>query len=173
MLDLGRSLNKGGRSYSPDGSTAFSVADLEHARSCAGIDFSPGCIVLLRTGFLGWYRSQPRPQRRQLAADLRAPGIEHTEEMARYLWDNQIMAVASDTFAVEVWPPAWGTADAPFGFLHRVLIGQFGMALGELWWLDDLAADCDQDGVHEFFLTSAPLNVPGGIGSPPNALAIK
>jgi len=27
--------------------------------------------------------------------------------------------------------------------------------------------------VHEFFLTSAPLNVPGGIGSPPNALAIK
>ena len=149
MLDLGRSLNKGGRSYSPDGSTAFSVADLEHARSCAGINFSPGCIVLLRTGFLGWYRSQPRPQRRQLAADLRAPGIEHTEEMARYLWDNQIMAVASDTFAVEVWPPAWGTADAPFGFLHRVLIGQFGMALGELWWLDDLAADCDQDGVHE------------------------
>ncbi len=57
--------------------------------------------------------------------------------------------------------------------LHRVLIGQFGMALGELWHLDDLAADCDQDGVHEFFLASAPLNVPGGIGSPPNALALK
>ena len=67
----------------------------------------------------------------------------------------------------------WGAADAPFGFLHRVLIGQFGMALGELWSLDDLAADCVEDGVHEFFLTSAPLNVPGGIGSPPNALAIK
>ena len=47
------------------------------------------------------------------------------------------------------------------------------MALGELWHLDDLAADCDQDGVCEFFLASAPLNVRGGIGSPPNALALK
>ena len=47
------------------------------------------------------------------------------------------------------------------------------MALGELWHLDDLAADCMVDGVYEFFLASAPLNVRGGIGSPPNALAVK
>jgi kynurenine formamidase len=173
MLDLDRALNSAGRSYTPQGSTAFSVADLEHARMRAGIDFSPGCIVLVRTGFLGWYRRQSWRDRKRVAADLRAPGIEHTEDMARYLWDNQIMAIASDTFAVEVWPPAWGREAAPFGFLHRVLIGQFGMALGELWHLDDLAADCDQDGVCEFFLCSAPLNVPGGIGSPPNALALK
>jgi kynurenine formamidase len=173
LLDLGRALNEGGRSYTPDGAADFSVADLEYARSRAGIDFSPGCIVLLRTGFLGWYCGRPRPQRRRLAAGLRAPGIEHTGEMARYLRDSQIMAVASDTFAAEAWPRGWGTDDAPFGFLHRVLTGQFGMALGGLWWLDDLAADCDQDGVHEFFLTSAPLNAPGGIGSPPTALAIK
>jgi hypothetical protein len=144
LLDLDRALNDGGRSYTPDGATAFTVADLEHARAHAGVDFSPGDILLLRTGFLGWYRGQPRRQRLRLAADLRAPGLEHTEGMTRYLWDSQVMAVASD-----------------------------GMALGELWWLDDLAADCDQDGVYEFFLTSAPLNLPGGIGSPPNALAIK
>jgi kynurenine formamidase len=104
---------------------------------------------------------------------LRAPGIEHTEDMARYLWDSQIMAIAADTYAVEVWPPAREDVPAPFGFLHRVLIGQFGMALGELWHLDDLAADCDRDGVCEFFLASAPPNVRGGIGSPPNALALK
>jgi hypothetical protein len=47
------------------------------------------------------------------------------------------------------------------------------MALGELWWLDDLADDCAQDGIYECLLTSAPLNAKGGIGSPPNALAIK
>ena len=34
----------------------------------------------------------------------------------------------------------------PFGFLHRILIGQLGMALGELWSLDDLATDCADDG---------------------------
>jgi kynurenine formamidase len=173
LLDLERTLNDAGGSYTAEGSTAFGISDLERARKRAGIEYSPGCILLIRTGFLGWYRAQPWGARRRIAADLHAPGIEHTEDMARYLWDNQIMTVASDTFAVEVWPPAWGDDDAPFGFLHRVLIGQFGMPLGELWHLDDLAADCDRDGVCEFFLTSAPLNVPGGIGSPPNALALK
>ena len=93
--------------------------------------------------------------------------------MARYLWDSGIMAIASDTFSVEVWPPDFSEEAFPFGFLHRVLIGQFGMALGELWWLDDLADDCAQDGIYECLLTSAPLNAKGGIGSPPNALAIK
>jgi hypothetical protein len=53
-----------------------------------------------------------------------------------------------------------------------MLLGSFGMALGELWWLHDLARDCAAHGVYEMFLTSAPLNVPGGIGSPPNALAL-
>jgi hypothetical protein len=54
-----------------------------------------------------------------------------------------------------------------------MLIGQFGMALGELWWLRDLAGDCAADGIYEMFLVSAPLNAPGGIGSPANAVAIK
>ncbi|HUA29976.1 MAG TPA: cyclase family protein [Streptosporangiaceae bacterium] len=170
LLDVERTL---GSSYTPEGSTAFSTADLERARTRAGIEFSPGCIVLMRTGFLGWYRGQSWRARKRIAAGLHAPGIEHTEDMARYLWDNQIMAIASDTFAVEVWPPALADDDAPFGYLHRILIAQFGMALGELWHLDDLAADCDRDGICEFFLSSAPLNMPGGIGSPPNALAIK
>ena len=48
-----------------------------------------------------------------------------------------------------------------------------GMALGELWKLDELAADCAADGVYDFFLTCKPLNIPGGVGSPPNAIAIK
>jgi hypothetical protein len=78
--------------------------------------------------------------------------------------------VASDTFAVEAFPP---DRERPTGFIHRILIGQFGMALGELWWTEDLAADCAADGVYEMFFTSAPLNSPGGIGSTPNALAIK
>jgi hypothetical protein len=47
------------------------------------------------------------------------------------------------------------------------------MNLGELWHLDALAEDCATDGVYEFMVTSAPLNLTGGVGSPPNALAIK
>jgi hypothetical protein len=61
----------------------------------------------------------------------------------------------------------------PFGYLHRILIGQFGLSLGELWWLADLADDCAADGRYEMFVSSTPMNAPGGIGSPANALAIK
>ena len=57
----------------------------------------------------------------------------------------------------------------PFGFLHRTLIGQFGLSIGELWWLQDLADACAQDGRYEFLVTSAPLNMPNGIGSPASA----
>jgi hypothetical protein len=57
----------------------------------------------------------------------------------------------------------------PFGYRHRVLTGQFGLALGELWWLEDLALSCRRDGPYEMFLTAAPINVPGGTGSPANA----
>ena len=48
-----------------------------------------------------------------------------------------------------------------------MLIGQFGMALGELWWLKALADDCAADGVHESFLVSAPLNAQVGSGRRP------
>jgi len=173
LLDVQRALGSDGQTCTPGSGAAFSPAHLELARKEAGVSYSPGCIVLLRTGFLGWYASQPWHARTAIARDLRAPGVEHTEDMARYLWESRAMGVASDTFAVEVWPPDFSSRSSPFGFLHRVLIGQFGMALGELWWLDDLAADCAEDGVYEFLLTSAPLNSRGGIGSPPNALAIK
>jgi hypothetical protein len=47
------------------------------------------------------------------------------------------------------------------------------MPLGELWDLSRLAVDCERDGRYEFFLTSAPLRVSGGVGSPPNVLALK
>jgi kynurenine formamidase len=173
VLDLARVLPAAGREYRPPLGTAFTPADLELAREVAGVSYSPGCVVLLHTGFLGWYQEQPYADRADFVQNLRAPGVEHTEEMARYLWDSGLMAIASDTFSVEVWPPDRRPEAFPFGFLHRVLIGQFGMALGELWQLGDLAADCADDGVYECLLTSAPLNGRGGIASPPNALAIK
>jgi len=47
------------------------------------------------------------------------------------------------------------------------------MPIGEFFFLEKLAEDCQKDGVYEFFFTSAPLNKLGGVATPPNALAIK
>lgn len=173
VLDVARARTQAGRPYEPGESVAFGVEDLELARVQAGIEFRAGDVILLHTGFAAWYARQSVNSRRAMRRRLTAPGVDHTEEVARYLWDSHASALASDTFAVEVWPPDHSAAAEPFGFLHRLLIGQFGMALGELWWLKELADDCARDGLYECFLVSAPLNIPGGIGSPPNATAIK
>ena len=102
---------------------------------------------------------------------MAAPGFAHDEDMCRYLWDAQVCAVARDTFAVEVVGRHL-SAGGPFGFIHQILIGSFGMALGELWWLDDLAEDCANTGVYEGLFVSNPTHAPGGISAMPNAAVL-
>src|SRR5262249_34328609 len=98
-----------------------------------------------------------------------------SREMLAWLWDHRFAAVVSDTVAVEVRPTL---ATSPFvdnarHMMHQDLIGALGFCLGELWRLQELAADCAEDGVHECMIVAKPLNIVGGVGSPPNALAIK
>jgi len=57
--------------------------------------------------------------------------------------------------------------------LHFHMLSFFGMPIGEMWDLEGLAEDCASDGYYDFFFTSAPMNIPGGVGSPPNAIAVK
>jgi hypothetical protein len=56
--------------------------------------------------------------------------------------------------------------------LHQYFLSGFGLNIGELWDLKALGEHCKKVGRYEFLLTSCPLNVPGSVGSPPNALAI-
>jgi hypothetical protein len=56
--------------------------------------------------------------------------------------------------------------------LHQYFLSLFGMSIGELWDLKALSEKCKELGRYSFLLTSAPLNVAGSIGSPPNALAL-
>ncbi|HLI24529.1 MAG TPA: cyclase family protein, partial [Acidimicrobiales bacterium] len=173
LIDVEAVLRGRDPAYHPGTSCAVTVEDLEAGRRLAGVEWQPGDVLLLHTGFLHWYTQQQAPVREKMAAgeDFAAVGLERSEAIVEYLWDARVSAVAADNGAVEVWPPDW--EGGPFGFLHRMLIGQLGLALGELWWLHDLALSCRGDGRYAVFVTSAPLNVPGGVGSPANALAIK
>lgn len=173
LLDVDAILGGAGQGFDPGSSCAITVADLEVARTAAGVSWEAGDILLLHTGWFAWYAAQPSSvkERMAIAEDFDAIGLDRSEEMLGYLWDSHVSAIACDNPAVEVWPPRWN--GGPFGFLHRMLIGQLGLALGELWWLHDLARSSRADGRYTCFLTSAPLNLPGGVGSPANALAVK
>jgi len=173
LLDVERAMREAGRSYDPGDSSLIDVDDLELARRRAGVEFAAGDIILLHTGFAAWYVDQPAQVKNRLHGNVITPGLAHTEAICEYLWNSHAAAIASDNFSIEAFPADRSPEAHPFGFLHNMLIGQFGMALGELWWLADLAASCAADGVYESFLVSAPMNAPGGIGSPANAVAIK
>jgi hypothetical protein len=174
LLDVARERARQGRPIDCAIDDKITIADLEATRQSAGITYEPGDVWLVRTGWIGWYEHQPRAKHEELAKDMlkmRLPGLECGDAMAEYIFDHHPASVASDAPTLESWPPP--SFVSPDGFLHHYLIGRFGMAIGELFVLDALAADCAGDQVYEGFFTSAPLNVPGGTGTPPNALFLK
>ncbi|MDR3069725.1 MAG: cyclase family protein [Propionibacteriaceae bacterium] len=171
LLDVSEAVrDRGG----PSARAALSVNDLEQARIRAGATIEVGDVLMFYTGFLEWHAGLPAGERRRLSQfdSLVSPGIEQSEEMAEYLWDLHIAGIATDAVAVEAFPPDRSEEARPYGFMHRVLIGSFGLALGEAWYLQDLMEDCRADGVSEFMLVSVPFRAPG-VSSPANAIAVK
>jgi kynurenine formamidase len=177
LLDFARWYEREyGRTLAGDGTYRITVDELEMTRRAQGVEIRTGDVLLLRTGWMAWYEQQDQAGRERFSdyANLKHAGLDASEEMARYLWDLGVCAAASDNTALEATPPPGGITVPPGPeFLHYYLLGRLGMAIGEMFYLEQLAADCAEDGVYEAFFTSAPLNKLGGAGSPPNALAIK
>lgn len=173
LLDVARHFAATGRDVDGGSHLEFTPEDLEQTREAAGITFETGDILIIRTGWMSWYLNAAADVKADLAQDslarLRTPGVVGGEEMAEYLWNQHVSAVAADNPAFEAWPHGIEVDQ----YLHFRLLPLLGIPIGELWFLEDLATDCQADGVYEFLLTSAPLNLRGGVGSPPNALAIK
>lgn len=151
----------------------ITVADLEGMQRAQQLDLRPGDVWIIHTGWVAWYETLSPIERRQLAVTpaLKIPGLECSEAMAEWIFDRHPAALCADNPALEAWPPP--DFLNPDGFLHHWILGRFGMAIGEMFQTTHLAADCAQDRVYEGFFVSAPLNIAGGTGSPPNALVIK
>jgi hypothetical protein len=134
-------------------------------------ELEPGDMVLLRTDCPAHLVRHAGDD----ASAIRTAGLAQTIATVAWLWDNEVALIAADNLAVEATPPLKTTefGEGRAGRLHPQLIPLLGMAVGELWRLDGLAADCAADGVYEFFLVVKPLNLTGGVGSPANATAIK
>jgi hypothetical protein len=48
-----------------------------------------------------------------------------------------------------------------------------GLAQGQIWALDDLAADCAADGQHDFLLSATPIPLTGSTGGIVAPTAVK
>jgi kynurenine formamidase len=166
LIDLPRLWAETGREIDPLVCARFPVSDIVRAARSQAVALRPGDLLLIRTGWLARYRADPDVRRRQ-AEQPSSIGLEATEDAARFLWDGGFSALATDNPAVEANP-----ADPGGGYLHRLLIPALGMALGELWDLDGVAAEAAATGRYDCCVVSVPLHLPGGAGSPANAMAI-
>ena len=167
LVDVARYFEKKGRRLDPISRETISLDDLLGAIDWQGIELEEGDILLYRSGWIDAWRTLP-DFRHQVSREPRIPGLAGAAEMAEFLWDEGIAALACDNPTVEVFPFESDTDN-----LHHRLVANLGMPLGEMFDLDALAVACHEDRRYEFFFCAAPLNLPGGAGSPANALAIR
>ncbi len=188
LADVARWRESVGRPLSPGTRDEISASDIHETLRAQNISVDTGDILLIRTGWLSWYRTLDAPTRASYALDPMAVGLTAKEETAAALWDLHIACVGVDNPAVEAWPPpmyflspedrvasmaaAGDPASAAQTFLHLNLLPLLGLPLGELFDLDALADHCVTTRTYDFLITSAPLNLLQGVASPPNIIAV-
>ncbi|GAA3357451.1 cyclase family protein [Saccharopolyspora gregorii] len=138
----------------------------------------PGDLLLVHTGWARWYLEADREVREEVRAARRATGFRQCARLPEWLWENRIALLATDTFAVEVLPvdpgsPYRDSAPEDAGMMHQELIAKLGAPLGELWNLTELVADSRRTGRWDALVVVKPLHLVGGVGSPPNATALR
>lgn len=145
-----------------DDDVTIDSALIEAILEAQKVAIGPGDAVCFRTGF----HARVAEGRFTFAdgASPTAPGL--SLDALDLLGPAGVFALISDNPSVEPVP-------MPTGRFHTLALKHWGIHLGELWVLDDLAAACRADGRYEFMLVSSPLTLSTAFGSPANAVAIR
>lgn len=141
---------------------AVDAAEIDEFLADHNLTVQAGDALLVRTGFMAARRGNWGDY-----AGGDAPGL--SLHLAPWLHSHDVAAIATDTWGVEVRP---NQIDY-FQPLHIVSLVHGGIAFGEMFDLDALAADCAQDGVYTFMFVASPLPITGASGAPVSAVAIK
>ncbi len=147
-----------------EGGHVITGEDLDAAEELARVQVEPGDVVLVRTGQMavlgerGGKRKYPAP----------SPGL--SMQSVPWLRQRDVAAVATDTLTFEVFP---GERDDVFLPVHMLHLVDMGLTQGQNFVLDELAADCADDGVYEFLLEASPQPFTNAVGSPVNPVAVK
>jgi kynurenine formamidase len=146
-----------------DDNYAITGDDLERAASANGVTIASGDAVLVRTGQMHFLRAGDKRRYSMPAPGLSTKSIE-------WVRDHDIALVATDTITFEVYP-----CEDPRVFMpvHMIHLRDMGLAQGQNWHLDDLAADCKADGQYDFLLVATPIPLTGAVGAPAAPTAIK
>ncbi|GAB7365904.1 hypothetical protein MBLNU230_g7232t1 [Neophaeotheca triangularis] len=165
-----------GMTYDPFDAHKITVQEIEEIARIQNVTFRPGDVIIIRSAFTEALTDQTGEKQAELMGTHRTCGVQGDKETAKWFWNQHFAAVAGDMIAFEHIPPTdpeTGKEGAVSQLqLHQWFLALFGMPIGELWDLKQLSETCKKLGRYTFLLSSSPLNVPGAIGSPPNAIAM-
>ncbi|KAH8196113.1 hypothetical protein TruAng_009712 [Truncatella angustata] len=188
LLDYASFCSRHSLPLSPFTSSSIPLAHLKQMASEANLTFRDGDILFVRSGFTEAYEQLSVSEQKAIP-DRESPdflGVEPSAEVLQWIWESGFAAVAGDAPSFERAPIAgphtavgqawkgesWEGAMQGGGLLHQWLLGGWGLPIGEMFDLEALSKKCQELGRWSFFVSSVPLKVPGGVASPPNAVAI-
>lgn len=146
-----------------DDNHPITAGDLDGALAATGVEVAPGDIVLVRTGHFHFLRIGEKDRYRMTCPGLSVGTID-------WLHDHQVAGVATDTLVLECFPGEDPAALLP---VHMIHLRDMGLAQGQIWALDELAADCAADGQWDFQLVATPIPLTGASGGLVAPTAIK
>ncbi len=161
LLDLARFARK---PWLENG-TRIRPVDLDACAEAFGVTVEPGDTVLVRTGMMARCREQG-----SWTGYFGGPAPGLSALCARWIYEREIAAIATDTWGVEVRPYETPDCSQP---LHLIAVRNTGLLVGEVFDLDALAQACAEDQRYEFLFSAASLPTSGSASAPVNPLAIK
>jgi len=145
--------------------TRIRPVDLDACAEAFGVTVEPGDTVLVRTGMMARCLEQ-----QSWAGYFGGPAPGLSTLCARWIYEREIAAIATDTWGVEVRPYETPDCSQP---LHQIAVRNMGLLIGEVFDLEALADACAEDQRYEFLFTAASLPTAGSASAPLNPLAIK
>ena len=136
-------------------------SELEEIAAAQGVEVGPGDALVVYSGRETFQAANPDfffGNREEPAPGLHAScmGYIRDRDVSMLVWD--MMDARPNEYEL--------------GWAVHPVIYAFGVALVDNALLQPLAEACAEEGRYEFLLVVAPLNVPGGTGSPVNPLVI-
>ncbi|KAL8292668.1 hypothetical protein RQP46_001280 [Phenoliferia psychrophenolica] len=156
--------------YDPCSTHTIPLVDIKACAAAQKVVFQAGDILILRVGWTRRYLFQSTEEEKTkwgAGTDDRFAGVENSDAMKEWLWENHFAAVASDQPAFEAWPPREGEVH-----LHQTVIGMYGSPIGEFFDTERLSEVAKRHNRWTFFFTSQPMFLLGGAASLANASAI-
>jgi kynurenine formamidase len=148
---------------------------LDAAAAAQNLTFEPGDMLLYRTGHQTRWDGKAMTAEQKVEWFVDSPRLEPTA--VQWLRDHDFAALCTDCTSPDGVPCSADFAKmGPYDTSQPIHVGGLvglGLAIGELFYLEELAEACGEDGKYAFFMCAPPLNIPGAVGSPLTGIAIK